>query len=228
MYIGRAGESAEGGQHAIAGAEPEAGQAQGLALPREAHRRMDVARERIAAAHRAGLVVEHEGAQRLARVDAAHAPAFRRVARARIVVAAHQRELDGGTRRAPGTEALEGSRGAAFGAVQEVAEEDHAPRAGARERTLEPVDVLARRSRRHRDAELAEARRLAEMEVGDEERFPARPVRGFLGEEDQLFAGYFALNHRAGPIGCPTPRGRHLPCRIPTASGARGRRASRW
>src|SRR5690349_15815224 len=46
---GATGEGAEGGQHAVARREPEARQAQGLAVSREAHGRMDVAGERVAA-----------------------------------------------------------------------------------------------------------------------------------------------------------------------------------
>jgi len=67
-----------------------------------------VAGERVAAACCAGLVVQHEGAEGLARVDASHAPRLRWIARARVVVAAHQRELDRGTRGAPCAELLEG------------------------------------------------------------------------------------------------------------------------
>src|SRR5688572_25062951 len=105
-------------------AEPETRQAQRLAPVGEANRRMDVARERIPSARRARLVVQHEGPERAAGVHAADAPGLGRVARARIVVAPHEGELEIAARAAPLAEARERARRASVFRMQEVAEEN--------------------------------------------------------------------------------------------------------
>src|SRR5689334_8641367 len=128
-----------------------------------------MAGERIASAAGARLVVEHEGPERLARLDAPHVPRLRRIARLLVVVAANDGELDRLAGLAPGRELLQGSRRATVGAVQEVAEEHDRLRARARDGAIQALDILRGAARWQRDSRLAEARGLAEVEVGDEQ-----------------------------------------------------------
>src|SRR5690348_7304070 len=155
---------------------------------------MDVPGEGIAAALRlARLVVQDEGAEAFARLEAAHAPRLGRIARLAVVVAAHERKGESLARFAPRGEAPQRPLGASLGAVQEVAEKDHLARARAVDGAPEPLDVLARRALRKRNACAPEARRLAEVEVGDEERAFRGPVHRLLGEEHEPFARDDAL-----------------------------------
>src|SRR5207302_8190196 len=85
--------------------------------------------------------------------------------------------------------------GAAMHAVEEIAEEHHFACLGLLDRLVEAREVIARGARRQRNAECPEARRLAEMEVGDQERLPRGPVGGALGEEDEVLAGDGAVDH---------------------------------
>src|SRR5476649_1179798 len=102
---------------------------------------MDVPRERVAAAARARLVVEDEGAERFARLDATHAPRLGRVARLLVVVAAHERELQAAARAAPFVETPEGARRAALLAMQEISQENDPRGACLVERAAEALDV---------------------------------------------------------------------------------------
>src|SRR5262245_52606176 len=141
---------------------------------------MDVARERVAAARRAGLVVQHERTEGAARVDAAHAEGFGRIAGAGVVVAANESELEGAGADAPLAGLLQRARRAPVLRMQEVAEEHHLLRARARDGPIEAREILARGARGQRNARLAESRGLAEVEVGDEEGTRARPERGLF------------------------------------------------
>ncbi len=171
---------------------------------------MDVARKRVAAAARPRLVVQDEGAERLARLDAARVPLDGRIAGLLVVVAAHDDELERLARVAPRGEALEGALRAPGGAMQEIPEENDLLRARFIDGAAEPFDILRGRSRRQRDPCAPEARRLAAQLPAD----PHQPL-----PDDA------ALKQRAHLV--PRPRLMGLPCRTQAACAARDRRASR-
>src|SRR5688500_8640465 len=154
-----------------------------------------MARERVATRRNSGLVVEHERTQGFAGIDRAHLPFGRRVACARIVVSPHERDGEPAALLAPPGKALERAGCTCCRAVQAVAEEYHMLRAAAGEGAIEPFDVLRGRPGRKGNAGAAEARRLAEMEVGDEERVLRRPVDRLLCEKEQPLPRDLAPGH---------------------------------
>jgi len=70
--------------------------------------------------------------------------------------------------------------------VEEVTEEDDFLRARPDDRAVHARDVVLRRAAGQRNAGVAEARRLAEVEIGDEQRAPRRPERRTLGKEHEI------------------------------------------
>src|SRR5258708_17955016 len=157
---------------------------------------MDVPGERVAAARGTRLVVENEGPERAARLDAVHAPRLRGIAGPLVVVAAHDGELECLARFAPRRETPEGARGAALGAVQEIAEEDDVRGTRLVDRAPEPFHVLGGRARRQRYSGAAKARDLSQVEVSHEQRLLCGPIRDFFGKEHELLARDRALGHK--------------------------------
>ena len=79
--------------------------------------------------------------------------------------------------------------------MQEIAEDEQAARAGARDETGEPREIGGGRPARKRDAGGTKRRTLAEMHVGDEERFLAGPVERTLGAELHALSGDRRVQH---------------------------------
>src|SRR6185369_5292344 len=118
-------------------AEPEARKPKRFAFGAQAHRGMDVAGERIAAARCAGLVIEDERPHALARIDAPRAPLGRWVARLPVMVAADDGDLQLFALRAPPRETRKRVFGAGFLRVEKISEEHHASGAGLVDRPAE-------------------------------------------------------------------------------------------
>src|SRR5512140_1175053 len=93
--------------------------------------------------------------------------------------------------------------------MQEIAEEDDLLRAGSCDRAIQALHVLGGGSGGQRNAGATEARRLAEMEVGDEERQARRPEHRALRQQHQLLARHLAIDHeKSAPwIGSPSSGG---------------------
>ncbi len=154
-----------------------------VAASGEADARMHVAAERVAGARRRGGMAREERRQRVRLADDVDAPALRRVAGVRVVVAAHERDRERRMRVAPGQERRIERGDDAGLRVQEVAEHDQTLRAARVDERGQAREIGGGRAARHRHAAGAERRGLAQVHVGDEQRAHPRPQERPLGEE---------------------------------------------
>ena len=126
------------------------------------------------------------------------APEFRflsqwRVAGTVVVVAAHQHELERRVCGAPARQRAERRGRMGSFRVQEVTEKDDATRRTRGDEFGKPREVRARRAARHRHAQRAEAHRLAEVRVGDQQRAGAREVGCLLRQQFERLAADLGL-----------------------------------
>jgi hypothetical protein len=150
---------------------------------------MQVAGEHVVPRPRRRVVAQRQAVEDERLVQHLDAEAGRRIAGTVVVVAAHERQLEGGVRDAPaGKRGLRRARLRVRG-MQQVAEEDDAARAVARDQRREAIQRLASGAVRHGDAEAAEGLRLADVRIGDEQRRARRPPGGLLGQQVEDCAG---------------------------------------
>jgi len=128
-------------------------------------------------------VAQHERWTQVRVGDDGDAPCARRIAGVGVVVPAHQRDRERGMCVTPEAKRDVECRHATGCSVQEVAE-DHEPRcARAPDQRRQPREVVRGRAARYGDTARAECRRLAEMNVGDEQGRCARPMQSAFGEQ---------------------------------------------
>src|SRR5436190_15813546 len=111
-----------------------------------------------------------------------------RIARALVMVAAHEEDVDRRIAAPPLAHDACRLRLAAFARVEEIAEEDDTRCAGAGERGVESRERTRGRPTRHWNSSRAKRSGLAEVWVGDEQRSRALPVRGTLGQQRDALA----------------------------------------
>ena len=124
-----AGKGAEGRQDADVRTEPEARQAQPIeGAPGHADARVQVAPEHVASRARARMVAKTDAADVQRLVDRDDTELRRRVAGAVVVVAPHQRQVQPGMGRSPAGERGQRRGRMRMARMQQIAEEDDAPR----------------------------------------------------------------------------------------------------
>ena len=217
-----AGEGTKGRQDGQARFAHEAGQTHRVARgAAEVADRVQVAGEHEVGGVRLRVVAAGEGAEQPGFVHHGNARLGRRVARAVVVVAAHQRHVQAAVLFAPVVQGFENRGRAAGGRVQEVAEEHQPFGAVQRDEIAQPREVVARGAARHGLAQRAEAGGLAQVQVGNEQGLTCWPRDGVAGQQVQRLAGpvdggvgRHAIRRRAAPSRI-SPRTRRRPGPFP-------------
>jgi hypothetical protein len=180
------------------------------------------ARGRRQARGRGRVVAQHQPAERMRLVDGLDAERSGWIAGVVVVVAAHERDRQRRVRRAPGGQRLHGRALPRVTRMEQIAQDDEARGTRGSDHRGEPRERALRRALGHRHAELAEAARLADVDVGHQQG-------GVPGQQHRAFGS--ELEDLAGPADDRIhggARGRHgPPGAIRSAARARGR-AARW
>ena len=152
-----------------------------------------------------------------------HAGFGRRVAGVVVVVATHQGDAQCGVTRAPLCQRLQHRRRAGAGRMQKIAQAHQVTSAGGGDQRVEPLQVVVRGASRHWLAQRAKARRLAQVQIGDEHgglggppqrrvaqqpQFNACPVHGGVGCAHALSSGGDCAAAWLGSQRCPRRRWR--------------------
>lgn len=169
-------ECTERGEQAAMLAENETRQAQRVARGRKAINRMQMASQHISIVAALWVVTKGKRPDPVWLVNDLHGQIWRRIAGVTIVVSPYKRQ---GQRRVPQAPAPDGVkrrlRVSGFG-MQEIAEKQHMASVMGCEQPVQLSQIRGRRSLRYGHTLGAEGRRLAEMDVCDDQHASRGPV----------------------------------------------------
>ena len=118
----------------------------------------------------------------------------RPIARAGVVVADDQNNVDVGVLISPGDHRIKENFVHARLGVEEVAQNDEAIRAGRGEEQRESIEVVARGAGGYGQAELAKSSRLAEVKISDDQCRAVFPEQSAIGQGAKRLAGEVNAN----------------------------------
>jgi len=116
-------------------------------------------------------------------VNTHHPPGVRRVSSARIVIAAHQHNVETAVTGAPFLNSAHGRGGASTSRMQQIAEHNEPLRTATPYRHAETLKVGSGRSLRRCNRRCTECACLANVRVGDDQRGGALPEKRTLREQ---------------------------------------------
>ncbi len=184
-----AGEGAKRRQDRTALAHHEAGQTQGIATAGEPVHRMHVAGQHMALRAFLRMMAKGEGADRMRLVHHHDLQVGRRIAGTVVMVAPHQRQAQPRMPLAPGPDRSQRRRRMRGLCMQEDTQEQDVIDRMLLQQLVERFQVLCSGAGGYRNAEGAEGRGLAEMDVGDDQQALPRPVQCALRQQLQDFIG---------------------------------------
>lgn len=141
------------------------------------------------------LVAKQERWRRVGLRDHLDAPGGWRITRLRIVIAAHQRNLQRPVALAPGRKRLLKRWRPPAQGMQEIAQHDEPLRARRGKQARQTREIACRGAAGQGHSAGTKRRRLAQMHIGDKQRTPPRPVKRPVGKQRNVLAGE---HHRFG------------------------------